>query len=215
MSDDKARMLLRDVQSDENKMTVEDLRKLIASQREPIINEPECFNLSQDETDVCEELESLLKSKLYEEYYKLTNGPKDKCADAALSVFRILYHTTGYSNVKIEELGIWPNGGRNTIPTNHYVVTACKDRYEIVVDLTAGQFTLYGLNKPIISTRSNWQSQWQRAVSNRPNLLIKMAPVNGCISGSPFNGIFSPFAYAWKTVPEGKLLKSPGWYKTT
>ncbi|BEO21327.1 hypothetical protein SMQC19_46740 (plasmid) [Serratia marcescens] len=176
---------------------------------EPVLESRPNKALSQEETALIQETTTHLQTKLREQYNKFTMSPKGNCANAAVEVVQAL-RQSGYTDVRIVELGIWPNGGIDTMPANHYVVMAKKDGVDIVVDLTAGQFERYGFLGPIISTKDDWIYQWQQKLKDKPRLLVKMAPLSGGISTSPFS---MDYINPQLTVPDGTLLQRPDWYK--
>lgn len=168
-------------------------------------------DLSTDERNLCNNTYEAIKGYTGSEFKdKYIAQPKENCANAAVKMSEALRYL-GYTDVKVVELGIWNYAARNDAPTNHYVVMAKKDGIEIVVDVTAGQFSKYGFLGPIVTTKNDWIYQWQQGIADYPRVLVKMAPLNGGISTSPFN-LNSPFVDAKKTVPGGVLLQSPDWY---
>ncbi|BEO21337.1 hypothetical protein SMQC19_46840 (plasmid) [Serratia marcescens] len=176
---------------------------------EPVLESRPNKALSQEETALVQETTTHLQTELGEQYNEFTMSPKENCANAAVEVVQAL-RQSGYTDVRIVELGIWPNGGIDTMPANHYVVMAKKDGVDIVVDLTAGQFERYGFLGPIISTKDDWIYQWQQKLKDKPRLLVKMAPLSGGISTSPFS---MDYINPQLTVPDGTLLQRPDWYK--
>ncbi|MBD8109125.1 hypothetical protein [Erwinia persicina] len=175
---------------------------------EPII-EPRSFKLLEGEEALTSKTSTLLKTTLGQQYHTYLSSPRENCANAAVEVAKTL-RKNDYTDVHIMELGIWPNGGENTMPTNHYVVMATKDGINISVDLTAGQFEQYGFYGPIISSTDNWIHTWQNNLRNTPRTLVKMAPLSGGITTSPFS---MDFTNSQLTVPNGTLLQRPAWYK--
>ena len=176
---------------------------------EPVLESRSNKALSQEDTALVQETTTHLQTELGEQYNEFTMSPKENCANAAVEVANAL-RRSGYTDVRIVELGIWPNGGIDTMPANHYVVMAKKDGIDIVVDLTAGQFERYGFFGPIISTKDDWIYQWQQKLKDKPRLLVKMAPLSGGISTSPFS---MDYINPQLTVPDGTLLQRPDWYK--
>ncbi|OTF70359.1 hypothetical protein BLA29_001889, partial [Euroglyphus maynei] len=179
--------------------------------REPIIETSAHHDLTTDERNLCNNTYEAIKGYTGSEFKdKYIAEPKANCANAAEKMYEALRYL-GYTDVKVVELGIWNYAARNDVPSNHYVVMAKKDGIEIVVDVTAGQFSKYGFLGPIVTTKNDWIYQWQQGIADYPRVLVKMAPFNGGISNSPFN-LNSPFVDAKKTVPGGVLLQSPDWY---
>lgn len=178
-----------------------------AGTREPIIPAVIRADLSETEIALLNSTEEKLKSELGSQYDTYLLKPKEKCADAATEAAKVLRYN-GYSNVKIHEVAIWPNGGANTSPANHYIVMAQKEGVDIVVDLTAGQFSMYNFNGPIISTRHEWLYLWQQAMAEKKRTIVKIAPLKGGVYTSPFNfnsGNLNPQKY----VPDAELLWCP------
>lgn len=179
--------------------------------REPMIENSIHHDLSTDERNLSNNTYKAIKEYTGSEFKdKYIADPKNNCESAAIKMSEALRHL-GYTDVKIVELGIWNYAKRNGEPDNHYVVMAKKDGIEIVVDVTAGQFSKYGFLGPIVTTKNDWIYQWQQGIADYPRVLVKMAPLNGGTSTSPFN-LNSPFVDAKKTVPGGVLLQSPDWY---
>ncbi|MEL5414975.1 hypothetical protein PTR35_21850 [Serratia nevei] len=176
---------------------------------EPMLETRAYRNLSAEESGLISETSAHLKTNLGQQYNTYLTLPRENCANAATAVAKEL-RQAGYTDVRIMELGIWPNGGVDTMPANHYVVTAKKAGIEIAIDLTAGQFERYGFSGPIISTKDNWIYQWQQNMKDKPRLLVKMAPLSGGIGTSPFS---MDYVNPQLTVPDGTLLQRPGWYK--
>ncbi|CAO98039.1 hypothetical protein [Erwinia tasmaniensis] len=176
---------------------------------EPTLERYNYKDLSLIENWLIKETSTLLKKNLGHRYNKYVSNPHENCANAAIEVAKEL-RDSRYTDVKIIELGIWPNGGVDTFPTNHYVVTAKKYGIEISVDLTAGQFEQYGFSGPIITTKDSWIYQWQQNMKEKPRLLVKMAPLSRGISTSPFS---MNYINPQLTVPNGTLLQRPSWYK--
>jgi len=176
---------------------------------EPMLETRAYRNLSAEESGLISETSAHLKTNLGQQYNTYLTLPRENCANAATAVAKEL-RQAGYTDVRIMELGIWPNGGVDTMPANHYVVTAKKSGIEIVIDLTAGQFERYGFSGPIISTKDNWIYQWQQNMKDKPRILVKMAPLSGGIGTSPFS---MDYVNPQLTVPDGTLLQRPGWYK--
>lgn len=176
---------------------------------EPVLESRSNKALSQGENALIQETTTHLQTKLGEQYNTFTMRPKENCANAAVEVVKEL-RQSGYADVRIVELGIWPNGGIDTMPANHYVVMAKKGGIDIVVDLTAGQFDRYEFSGPIISTKGDWIYQWQQKLKDKPRLLVKMAPLSGGITTSPFS---MNYVNPQLIVPDGALLQRPDWYK--
>ena len=175
---------------------------------EPVLESRSNKALSQGENALIQETTTHLQTKLGEQYNTFTMRPKENCANAAVEVVKEL-RQSGYADVRIVELGIWPNGGIDTMPANHYVVMAKKGGIDIVVDLTAGQFERYEFSGPIISTKGDWIYQWQQKLKDKPRLLVKMAPLSGGITTSPFS---MNYVNPQLIVPDGALLQRPDWY---
>ncbi|HEM7566962.1 TPA: hypothetical protein U2J78_004820 [Serratia marcescens] len=176
---------------------------------EPELNVHIYNTLSDIESGIINNTYSLLKTNLGSKYDEFLSKPHEKCANAATEVAKEL-RQNNYTEVKIFELGIWPNGGIDTMPTNHYVVMAKKGGVEIVVDLTAGQFERYGFTGTIIDTKNNWISLWKGNMKSKERTLVKLAPLSGGITTSPFN---MDYVNPQKVVPNGTLLQRPTWYK--
>lgn len=176
---------------------------------EPLLHTPPYKTLSSQENNLIDNTSKLLKTKLGQQYDAYVGNPRANCANAAIEVTQVL-RANNYTDVRIMELGIWPNGGAETTPANHYVVTAKKDGIEICVDLTAGQFERYGFTGPVIDTKDNWINVWQRNMRDKPRTLVKLALISGGISTSPFN---LNYLNPQLTVPNGVLLQRPDWYK--
>ncbi len=176
---------------------------------EPMLETRTYKDLSGEENRLISETSTYLKIKLGQKYDTYLMNPRENCANAATEVSQAL-RKSSFEDVKIMELGIWPNGGVDTMPTNHYVVMSKKDGVDIVVDLTAGQFERYGLSDPIISTKDDWIYQWQQKLKDKPRLLVKMAPLSGGIFTSPFS---LDYLNPQLIVPNGTLLQRPNWYK--
>jgi len=176
---------------------------------EPTLETRTYRSLSAEESGLISETTTYLETNLGQQYNTYLTFPRENCANAATAVAKEL-RQAGYADVRIKELGIWPNGGENTLPANHYVVMAEKAGIEIVVDLTAGQFERYGFSGPIINTTNNWTYQWQQNMKDKPRTLVKIAPLSGGIATSPFS---MDYANPQLTVPDGELLQRPDWYK--
>lgn len=177
---------------------------------EPVIPASTIMGLTFEGQHILYGINQTLKDQLGDEYTTFASAPKENCANAAIKVSEVLKQS-GYTNVRIVEMGFWPNGTEGTLPTNHYVVMANSNRFKFVVDLTAGQFEQYGFTGPVIKSRMEWTMAWQQAFKGNTRTLVKLAPVTGSLDNSPFSS-FSPYADASKIVPGGKLLNSPPWY---
>ncbi|MFA1241140.1 hypothetical protein ACCC84_22820 [Serratia odorifera] len=182
-----------------------------ASVSEPIIETSAHHDLTADERDLSKNTLEKIRGYTGSEFNEYIKKPNENCANAAVKMSEALRHLD-YTDVKVVELGIWIYAARDGAPTNHYVVMAKKDGIDIVVDLTAGQFSKYGLNGPIVTTKNDWTYQWQQAMADYPRVLVKISPLNGGVSTSPFSSN-SPYIDAKKTVPGGVLLQSTDWYK--
>lgn len=176
---------------------------------EPVIETHTHRGLTRHETTLINELTTRLKTKLGPQYDYFLSKPHHNCANAAIAVVEEL-RKSSYAEVKIVELGIWPNGHPETVPINHFVVTAKKDAIEMAVDLTLGQFELYGFTQSLITTKYDWIYQWQQAMKEKQRLLVKLAPVNHGVSTSPFSLDYND---AHSIVPGGEILHQPCWYK--
>ncbi|MEB5889985.1 hypothetical protein [Enterobacter roggenkampii] len=178
---------------------------------EPTIRSRPDRALSMEENTLIQETTTSLQTSLGKEYMTFTMNPSENFANAAAEVSKTL-RLNGFTDVKLVELGIWPNGGTETLPANHYVVMAKKGGTDIVVDLTAGQFERYGFNGPIISTQDNWIYQWQQNLRDKPRTLVKMVLHRGGFGSSAFT---SAYINPQDVVPGGSLLQRPKWYKNT
>lgn len=167
------------------------------------------FQTLEGEDALSSRTKDILKTNMGQEYDTYLSSPRENCANAAVAVTKVL-RQKGYENVHIMEMGIWPNGGPDTMPANHYVVSATKDGINITVDLTAGQFERYGFNGPLILSTDNWISLWQEQMKSSPRTLVKLAPLTGGITTSPFS---MDYTNSQLIVPNGTLLQRPGWYK--
>lgn len=183
----------------------------ILIKREPVLGEKTYNDLTPAEKKCIQDTNLILQTSMSSDYVTSTMKPKKNSAHAAKSA-RYILQQNGFTDVRIVEMGIWPNGRVATTPTNHYVVIAKKSDTEIVVDLTAGQFERYGFTGPVIDTRNNWISRWQQEMKSKPRTLVKLAPVTGSVDTSTFSS-FTPYNDARKTVPDGELIQSPAWYQ--
>ncbi|ROP50085.1 papain fold dermonecrotoxin of polymorphic toxin system [Enterobacter sp. BIGb0383] len=179
--------------------------------REPVLVAQEYKPATETETELIRSVTTDLKSGMGNDYNAYITHPKENCANAAVSIKKILSQK-GYGDARIVELGIWPNGGPDTMPLNHYVVMVKKDGSEMVVDLTAGQFAQYEFTGPVIDTKSNWIARWQDGLRNKTKTLVKLVPVTGGVNTSPFSS-YSEYTNSHKVIPDGELLKSPSWYQ--
>jgi len=175
---------------------------------EPTITQ-RTFKGLEGEDAISSKTTDILKTNLGQQYDIFLSSPRENCANAGVAVTKVL-RQNGYENLQIMEMGIWPNGGPDTMPTNHYVVTATKDGINMTIDLTAGQFERYGFNGPLILSTDNWISLWQEQLKSSPRTLVKLAPLTGGITTSPFS---MDYTNPQLTVPNGKLLQRPDWYK--
>jgi len=173
------------------------------------IIEPRTFKTLEREDALSSRTQEILRTNLGQQYQTYLTSPRENCANAAVAVAKAL-RQNAYENVHIMELGIWPNGGPDTMPANHYVVVASIDGINMTVDLTAGQFERYGFNGPLIFSTENWISIWQEKMRSSPRTLVKMAPLSGGIATSPFS---MDYTNSQLTIPYGSLLQRPAWYK--
>ncbi|NEG59750.1 hypothetical protein [Pantoea agglomerans] len=167
------------------------------------------FQTQEGEDALSSRTKDILKTNMGRVYDIYLSSPRENYANAAVSVAEIL-RKNGYENVHIMEMGIWPDDGPDTMPANHYVVSATKDGINMTVDLTAGQFERYGFNGPLILSTDNWISLWQEQMKNSPRTLVKLVPLTGDITTSPFS---MDYTNSQLTVPNGTLLQRPDWYK--
>lgn len=186
-------------------------RKAVQIDRESLLSESAKRKFSSVEQGAVEETTSTLKSKLGAEYNQQTTNPQENRLNEVRKVMELLPEN-GYENIRVLELGIWPNGEKGTVATNHYVVLATKDGVDIVVDLTAGQFlNQYGFSEPLITTQQNWVATWQGVMKKHPRTLVKSAVISGSLDNSLFSGT-SPYVYSHEFVLDGNLITRPAWY---
>lgn len=106
----------------------------------------------------------IIKTKSLADFIKT---PTEKCL-VALKPVREALEAAGY-NTHVRAMEIWNNGmsvidpERMYPPMNHFVVLAEKGGHTVVVDITAGQFTAYGMSGPIVAPMREWTKRYREA----------------------------------------------------
>ncbi|MDM5065362.1 hypothetical protein OB934_21565 [Aeromonas salmonicida] len=98
----------------------------------------------------------------------ITN-PAGKCESIMLPVGKFM-KGNGFDDIKYRGMLIWENGTKDTIPSNHFVVTGKKNGQVYVFDLTAHQFADKGmsdLNGPLILSDQDWAAKYQGATTRK------------------------------------------------
>jgi len=181
--------------------------------RESLLPESTKRDLSAVEQQAIAETTSTLQSNMGVEYDSYIQNLNESSSTAVKKVVEILTKN-GYERVRVLELGFWPDGGKTTVATHHYVVVATRNGVEVVVDLNARQFkNQYEFSGPPIASQINWLASWQRATKGS-RTLIKLTEVSGSLESSPFSES-SDYIDAHKFVPEGQLINQPAWYRNT
>ncbi|MBK2028431.1 hypothetical protein IB646_09030 [Francisella noatunensis] len=154
----------------------------------------------------------IMRDKTIKAYY---HSPTESCEAAAKMAVGILKEKYKCS---IAELGIWVNGSSSyNPPINHFIVIASIETLDNViktfaVDITAHQFSRYGISCKIVDTLNNWFSEYQDKFNKKNRILVKYRDMCSVVTSNSkfdiYSNISSPFIFS-----SSEILSPSIWYK--
>ncbi|BEM90375.1 hypothetical protein SME46J_48450 (plasmid) [Serratia marcescens] len=139
-------------------------------------------------------------------------APSGNCESIMAPVGKFM-KDNGFDDIKYRGMFIWENGTKNTIPSNHFVVTGKKNGQAYVFDLTAHQFENKGmpdLTGPLILSDQDWAAKYQGTTTRKRITYTDYAsPSEASRNYNALPG-HDPL-----TVKEGEqALTTPRWFET-
>ncbi|WP_011582829.1 MULTISPECIES: hypothetical protein [Chelativorans] len=134
--------------------------------------------------------------------------PADRCAESLEPVVAALKNA-GYETRS--RAMYWWEDADDFLPENHFLVLARKDNVEYAIDLTAGQYSAYGITDMIIDTEAAWAKRFQEIAKGK---LVKYKDFQNPIQAKNafYSGIPVRPNDIIKNAEDAVVLSKPAWY---